>query len=173
MLSRTCTILVSMGVLWILGSSVFFACDILRACNTQKGVPERTQKTVTERTVPLRESVDSHVFSPLTINFGINGDRILTEDVDQKLDQVLSYARAYPEDRIVVSGYTNTHSDTTFTDALGLSRAERIKNMLTSRGVSESQITTVSFGQRDLAGDPTTEEGRAKNRRVVVTAVPQ
>ncbi|HRQ43937.1 MAG TPA: PorV/PorQ family protein [Candidatus Goldiibacteriota bacterium] len=74
----------------------------------------------------------------------------------------------YPDSEILVAGYT----DNTDADSIGtsLQRAEAVKFFMSNLiGIEESRIKTEGNGDMSPIADNSTEEGRAKNRRVEVT----
>ena len=69
--------------------------------------------------------------------------------------------------KVVLEGHTDSYGSDAYNYALGTKRANAVKNALTTRGVSASQIKTVSYGESKPActsGD--TPECNQENRRV-------
>lgn len=68
------------------------------------------------------------------------------------------------------------HTDDVGTDEanleLGRARAQSIANVLTKSGIAANRIKVESRGKREPVADNTTEEGRHRNRRVVITVKP-
>ncbi|MCE7924635.1 MAG: OmpA family protein [Haliscomenobacteraceae bacterium CHB4] len=65
------------------------------------------------------------------------------------------------------------HTDNVGTDeenmALGLARARTVVRTLTENGIAANRIQTSSKGESEPVADNATDEGRQKNRRVVIT----
>jgi len=68
------------------------------------------------------------------------------------------------------------HTDDVGTDEanleLGRARAQSIANVLIKRGIAPNRIKVESRGKREPVADNTTEDGRHRNRRVVITVKP-
>lgn len=71
-----------------------------------------------------------------------------------------------------ITGVAEGHTDSTGSDAFnqGLSerRAAAVVEYLSARGVGETRMSTVGFGESRPIADNATREGRAQNRRVVL-----
>ncbi|TVM11590.1 OmpA family protein, partial [Oceanidesulfovibrio indonesiensis] len=82
--------------------------------------------------------------------------------------------KAKPGWLIVVSGYTDNTGNPQLNQTLSLKRAESVRNWMRDTGdVPESCFAVQGYGQdRPVATNDTTE-GRALNRRVEISLVPQ
>jgi peptidoglycan-associated lipoprotein len=67
--------------------------------------------------------------------------------------------------RIRVLGNTDNRGSDEYNLALGQRRAATVKRYLVSRGIAESRIETVSFGEERPAAQGENEDAWAKNRR--------
>lgn len=67
--------------------------------------------------------------------------------------------------RIRIAGNTDSRGSDEYNLALGQRRAATVKRYLVSRGIAESRIETVSFGEERPAVQGENEEAWAKNRR--------
>ena len=67
--------------------------------------------------------------------------------------------------RIRVLGNTDNRGSDEYNLALGQRRAATVKRYLVSRGIAESRIETVSFGEERAAATGENEDAWAKNRR--------
>ena len=77
--------------------------------------------------------------------------------------------KEYPSSGLLISGYTDNHGDAAKNIELSKSRAAVVKDYLVSKGVTAGRIETTGLGDKQPIADNATEEGRAKNRRVVMT----
>lgn len=66
-------------------------------------------------------------------------------------------------------GHTDIVGSEAQNNALGLGRAKAIEKILTKNGIAQSRVTTSSKGKSEPEADNSTDEGRQKNRRVVLT----
>jgi OmpA-OmpF porin, OOP family len=162
---------------WILGSTYWYVCLIQKECDAPAYVAPvvtipTTPTTVVKTNVATPDTTWREVTAkPLTVYFAANSDRVLTEGVSDKLANIVAYMQAHPNAKIVVTGHTNVHSSATYTDALGKTRAEKVKDLLVSQGAPAGSIATSSMGQRELVGNPRTAEGRYLNRRAVISVI--
>ena len=70
---------------------------------------------------------------------------------------------------VTIVGHTDNQGDPTRNKALGLKRAEMLQKTLITLGVPKDRVTASSQGADQPIADNNTEEGRKKNRRVVIT----
>jgi len=85
-------------------------------------------------------------------------------------DLIAAQARrlvAHPTLRVRLEGHTDERGSREYNIALGERRAQAVRRALLLQGVSDSQVTTVSYGEERPAVEGTTEAAYAKNRRVV------
>jgi outer membrane protein OmpA-like peptidoglycan-associated protein len=72
----------------------------------------------------------------------------------------------YPQDRIQILGFTDSTGSEQFNAELSKKRAEAVRKILVSRGVSEQQAVAIGMGEQSPVASNDTPEGRSKNRRV-------
>lgn len=68
--------------------------------------------------------------------------------------------------KLQVEGHTDSRGSDTLNLSLSQRRAEAVKVYLISHGISPLQLTSVGFGETKPIASNTTEQGRARNRRV-------
>jgi peptidoglycan-associated lipoprotein len=73
--------------------------------------------------------------------------------------------------KVRLEGHTDERGSREYNIGLGERRAQSVKRALMLQGVSESQITTVSYGEERPAVTGHTEEAWARNRRVEIVYV--
>lgn len=69
---------------------------------------------------------------------------------------------------VVVEGHTDERGSREYNIALGEKRANAVRDVLLSYGVSSDQIDTVSYGEERPAVEGSGEDAWAKNRRAVI-----
>lgn len=85
------------------------------------------------------------------------------------LDRVVEFfSTTVPTARGVVEGHTDSTGPEAYNLALSQRRADAVKKYLTDRGVDDSRIESVGYGESQPEASNATAEGRAQNRRVVL-----
>ena len=82
-----------------------------------------------------------------------------------KLDQVASYIMSNPGTGVVIEGNCDSKGSDEYNRALGERRALAAKEYLLEKGIADSRIRTVSYGEEKPAVPNTDDSSRAKNRR--------
>ena len=117
-------------------------------------------------------------FVPTDDNWELNlGVKLLFDtDVDELSaeggEAVASVARALARvgiDRVLVEGHTDNVGPGRYNEQLSLRRADTVAQRLVSVGLQDSMIERRGLGFSKPVADNATAEGRAQNRRVVVT----
>ena len=88
------------------------------------------------------------------------------------LDDVAASMIRYPNSLIDVMGHTDSTGSDQYNLELSRRRAESVTNYLVSRGVARARIESIGYGEQYPIADNTTEEGRARNRRVEIRITP-
>jgi outer membrane protein OmpA-like peptidoglycan-associated protein len=73
--------------------------------------------------------------------------------------------------RIEIGGHTDNSGDAAANTKLSKDRADAVKQRLIEQGVDASILTSVGHGQDQPVADNTTDEGRARNRRIEFSVV--
>lgn len=79
------------------------------------------------------------------------------------------YLVKYPNKKASITGHTDNVGQAAANLSLGLKRAKTVENYLVSQGVAEEKIKAYSKGETEPIEPNTTEEGKAKNRRILIT----
>ena len=87
---------------------------------------------------------------------------------DAKLQQVVDFARQYPDANLEVSGYADNRGSKAYNLKLSKRRAASVKAYLVKKGVVADRITAEGYGFDRPIADNKTKAGRAMNRRVEV-----
>jgi OOP family OmpA-OmpF porin len=84
------------------------------------------------------------------------------------IDDIIQASNLNNGTRIEINGYTDSQGDHDYNVQLSQSRADAVKTAITARGIQPSRITANGYGPDSPVAPNTTNEGRAKNRRVEV-----
>jgi peptidoglycan-associated lipoprotein len=82
-----------------------------------------------------------------------------------------AYLVKFPTARVRLEGHTDERGSREYNIGLGERRAQSVRRALMLQGVSDRQITTVSYGEERPAVEGSTEEAHAQNRRVELVQV--
>jgi outer membrane protein OmpA-like peptidoglycan-associated protein len=106
----------------------------------------------------------------LTIYFEFNDARFKADQqYDNSVTKFREWLEKYPGSMLSVTGHTDIVGTIDFNYALGIERAEAVGRYLESKGIPSGRIIKVSEGESMASGDYITPEGRAKNRKTVVS----
>ena len=96
------------------------------------------------------------------------GKDLLTDESGQEIEKIIADLGSRPEPDVQVIGHTDTAGGREYNDKLSLQRAERVRAVLTHRGIKESSISVAGHGERELLVP--TQDGvvEAGNRRVEI-----
>lgn len=107
---------------------------------------------------------------PLVLYFETGASQLnLTAEQRQKFMNLVNYLDHVQDAGALVVGHTDNVGNAEANMKLGQNRADFIKQYLIRNGLAANRIETQSKGQEQPIADNNTEEGRAENRRVVVT----
>jgi outer membrane protein OmpA-like peptidoglycan-associated protein len=111
------------------------------------------------------------VVTQATILFG-TGRADLTGGDKSKLADLASRLKSDNKDvYLEIGGYADARGSTSLNARLGEARASAVFTYLADQGVPLNRMERVSHGELKPAASNSTAEGRAENRRVVVTVV--
>lgn len=85
----------------------------------------------------------------------------------------LEMIKAHPDKRILVAGHTDNVGDPDSNLKLSTARAEAVRDwLIEASGIPATQFAIQGYGDTRPLADNNTQAGRAKNRRVEITLVP-
>ena len=89
----------------------------------------------------------------------------LSAEASSALDAKLGILNANPDTRVRIAGNTDERGSDEYNLALGQRRAAQAKRYLTQRGVADSRIDIISYGEERPAADGHDESAWSQNRR--------
>lgn len=96
------------------------------------------------------------------------GQAAITPQSDQVLSDLLAVLVGNPDWRLRIEGHTDNVGDKAANMKLSNARAAAVAAWLTSKGIDAGRLSTAGLGDTQPVGDNATEDGRARNRRVVL-----
>jgi len=94
------------------------------------------------------------------------GKATLKPESMEEIQKVAEYMKKNPTARFEVQGHTDNQGSDKINDPLSQQRAEAVVKALEDQGVDPFNLRPVGKGSHEPVADNSTEEGRAKNRRV-------
>jgi len=82
--------------------------------------------------------------------------------------KLLSVLKAYPDNKVMICGHTDSSGHEQKNRELSNLRAETIANYFVQKGINQDRIETYGLSSTDPVGDNKTEDGRALNRRAEI-----
>jgi len=88
---------------------------------------------------------------------------------DNSVAEFKTWLGKYPASKISVTGHTDLVGTPEFNNDLGMKRAQVVGKYLEGLGISSDRLVVSSAGENEPAAGYITAEGRAKNRRTVIS----
>ncbi|MCP5198153.1 MAG: OmpA family protein [Gammaproteobacteria bacterium] len=101
-----------------------------------------------------------------SINFKLNSASILPNSYTLLNRYAAALKGQLSGAEVRVCGHTDSLGNPDYNKRLSGARAESVRQYLIRRGVQKNRLTIAAFGQDKPIADNSTEEGRARNRRV-------
>ena len=112
-----------------------------------------------------RETKDGMVMTLGDFVFDSSSATIKQTAVDN-FTKVLDFIDGYPDRQIRIEGHTDSSGSASLNLNLSQQRADAVKALLVEFGISAGRITAVGMGEDFPVASNSTEDGKAKNRRV-------
>ncbi|MGH7584677.1 MAG: OmpA family protein [Gemmatimonadales bacterium] len=96
------------------------------------------------------------------------GSATVRPESKEQLDNIAAILKAYPSVTVKIGGYTDNTGDDAANLKLSQDRASAVERELVTRGAADDRIEAEGYGEQHPVADNSTEEGRAKNRRIAL-----
>lgn len=113
----------------------------------------------------ILNDIETKGFASLYINFDTGKSRIKTESFEI-IDEITKMMKDNKDLKISIEGHTDNVGDEKSNLKLSENRAKSVQISLIDEGIDANRLKSKGFGQTKPIEDNTTEQGRAKNRRV-------
>lgn len=130
-----------------------------------KGAVELYGRTETDMSAVERSIQETGKFVTNNILFKTGKADLLPESMEE-IKKIADYMKKNPSVRFEVQGHTDNQGSDAVNDPLSQKRAEAVVKALVSLGCDEFNLRAVGKGSHEPVAPNTTDEGRAKNRRV-------
>jgi outer membrane protein OmpA-like peptidoglycan-associated protein len=94
------------------------------------------------------------------------GKATIQPDSETTLDEIVKLLGTHPELHLRVEGHTDNQGNAGLNQTLSEKRAQAVVAWLVAHGTTASRLSAKGFGASQPVADNSTDEGRAKNRRV-------
>jgi len=155
-------------VIWCVISAWLYNDKLLPVLKVPVAVP-----TITE---PVSHEADSlmklkaSMPADLLIYFEFNNSEFKADPpTDNSITTFIAWLDKYPGSTLLVKGHTDLVGTIEYNQELGLKRAQVIGKYLQEKGIDAGRIIIESKGETEPMATYLTDEGRAKNRRTVVS----
>jgi outer membrane protein OmpA-like peptidoglycan-associated protein len=102
-----------------------------------------------------------------------SGRARLKDGSNRAMVGALEMIRAHPDKRILVAGYTDNVGNAARNLQLSTARAEAVRDwLIDASGIPATQFAIQGYGDTRPIASNDTDAGRARNRRVEITLVP-
>ena len=126
---------------------------------------EAMTQEITSDDILTALNTDGHI--ALYINFDTGKSDIKPES-QKIIDQIQAMLTANPSLKINIEGHTDNTGAPATNKTLSENRAKSVMNALVSAGTDKSRLAAKGWGQDKPIAENTTDDGRAKNRRVEI-----
>lgn len=90
----------------------------------------------------------------------------LKKEAKDSLDEMIKLLNAYPANKVLIEGYSDSKGDEEENLKLSYDRAQEVYLYFVKNGIPAERLTVVGYGQENPIASNKTVEGRAQNRRV-------
>jgi outer membrane protein OmpA-like peptidoglycan-associated protein len=95
----------------------------------------------------------------------------LKDESKPDLNRAIEFLKSNPNVRVEIAGHTDDKGDDAYNKKLSQNRAESVRRYFMSNGIDQSRLIAKGYGEEQPVADNTTDEGRARNRRVELRVV--
>jgi outer membrane protein OmpA-like peptidoglycan-associated protein len=99
----------------------------------------------------------------------IGTSNLINPNAYNDLDKIIRLLKSYPNINWRVEGHMDSSGPQQYIRTMSLKRAERIVDYFIQKGLPASKFHAYGMGDKFPVANNTTEEGRMKNRRIVIT----
>ncbi len=118
----------------------------------------------------ILHKLDKEGHIALYINFD-SGKATIKPESGELIDEIVTALKSKLELKVKLEGHTDNVGNATANKKLSDDRANAVMNAIAAKGVDKARLSAEGFGLDKPIADNSTEEGKAKNRRVEMVKV--
>jgi outer membrane protein OmpA-like peptidoglycan-associated protein len=131
------------------------------------------KKAETKLTIMIESNIEN---IPIPLDESLNLSNLefqldsatLTPKSNQLLDNIVNVIKQYPNYKYHIQGHTDSSGNEQYNLNLSLQRAQSVNDYLLSKGIDNNILSFEGYGSSKPIADNHSQNGRIKNRRVVV-----
>jgi outer membrane protein OmpA-like peptidoglycan-associated protein len=155
--------------LWSALSTYLYVCKIRGLCFEPISLQIDTAAnvlTADKNPSPLKVMIPEN----LTIYFAFDKSNFTADaSSDKYFSKSDSFLNQNLQARISITGHTDAIGSDAYNQALGFRRAQTMQQYFEAKGIKSNKIVIDSKGEKEPASDNNTKDGRAANRRAIIT----
>ncbi len=129
---------------------------------------EEMKQDVTSSDILTALNTEGHI--SLYINFETGKSEIKSES-QKIIDQIFEMLKNNPSLKVSIEGHTDNVGNSASNQTLSDNRAKSVMNALIAKGIDKNRLSAKGWGQTKPIADNTTDEKKAKNRRVEIVKI--
>ncbi|MGB3918153.1 MAG: OmpA family protein [Thiothrix litoralis] len=138
--------------------------------DADKAAVEQAKADADKVTMETDSTTQGSDIGPATLTFPTgSANPKLADSTQAYFEKVAQFLKDNSSATVTIVGHTDSQGNPARNKALGLKRAEMLQKTLVDLGAPKDRVTASSQGADQPIADNNTEEGRKKNRRVVIT----
>jgi outer membrane protein OmpA-like peptidoglycan-associated protein len=163
---------VIIGCIVFVGWALFSIWLFFENTNSEMTVPDSGQSIsepqMVEPEIPIEEPIPGNMM----VYFEFDNTNFKTDaKTNNGVTDFKSYFDKNPKSIILITGHADEIGSSEYNQVLGYKRALVVQEYFGKKGFNENNLIAGSKGENKSVADQTTEEGRAKNRRVEITII--
>jgi len=154
--------------LWSALSTYIYVCKIKGLCYEPIGM----QSAAIISDTMAKPAVEEKVLIPdnLVVHFAFDKSEFVSDaETDKYFNESNLFLVHDSLASLAITGHTDAIGTDLYNQALGFRRAQRMQQYFEKKGIPASKISIESRGEKEPADNNNTEDGRANNRRAVIT----
>jgi len=133
-------------------------------------VVEVVESEPVEAPAPVIVALPAVDFELPTVYFDFDKQNI-KQEFNQRLNEAAELLMDRTDLRVLIGGHTDNYGTDEYNVALGQRRYDAVRDYLIAKGVDPGQLETGTYGETTPAQNNTTRQGRALNRRAMLSFI--